>query len=738
MSTTTDTSTSVSVHACSCCRICSLEEASSHGHGDDSMAGHDGHAMANSATATMTDHDMADEHAEHKGHGAGDKHADHGPDHNGHETMFRKRFFIATALSVPVLFWSQTIQGWFNYSAPEFPGSELIVPVIATFVFIYGGFPFLSMATFELRKRQPAMMTLISLAITVAYGFSMLTVFLPSIGEDFFWELVTLIDIMLFGHWMEMKSVRQASGALGALAKLMPDTADVEAPDGTVTTIPASELDQGQTILIRPGASVPADGIIIDGESDFDEALITGESRPVKKGVDATVIAGTVNSGAGAVRAKVTATGDDTALSGIMKLVAAAEASKSPTQLLADRAATFLFYAAVIAAALTALVWTLIYGGFDERTIARVVTVLVIACPHALGLAIPLVVSNTTAVAAENGILISKRAAIDTARNLNVVVFDKTGTLTTGQMGVAEMATVEGVTPERALALAAAVEGDSEHPMARAIRTSADERGIDVPAPESFEALKGRGVRATIDGSDVFVGGPRLIESLKLELPQILAEFSNVAGSRGESVVYVIDGTTPIGAIAISDIIRPESYTALNALEERGIKVGMITGDSDDVARAVAEDLGIDIVFSQVLPADKDAYVSQLQEKGDNVGMVGDGVNDAPALTRADIGIAIGSGTDVAVQAADLVLVKSDPRDVVKIVRLSAASMRKQLQNIWWGAGYNIVMVPLAMGIAVPLGFDMPPALGAVFMSLSTIIVAINAQTLRRVNIEVD
>lgn len=738
MSTTTDASMDVNVHACSCCRLCSLEEASSHSHGDDSKAehgggDHTGHAMAGSTTATMTD-----EHADHKGHGAGDEHAGHGPDHSGHEDMFRKRFFISTALSVPVLFWSETIQGWFNYTAPAFPGSGLIVPVIATFIFVYGGFPFLSMATFELKKRQPAMMTLISLAITVAYGFSMLTLFLPSIGEDFFWELVTLIDIMLFGHWMEMKSVRQASGALGALAKLMPDTADVEAPDGTVTTVPASELTPGQTILIRPGASVPADGVIIDGESDFDEALITGESRPVKKGVDAAVIAGTINSGSGAVRARITATGDDTALSGIMKLVAAAEASKSPTQLLADRAATFLFYAAVIAAALTALVWTIIYGGFDERTIARVVTVLVIACPHALGLAIPLVVSNTTAIAAENGILISKREAIDTARNLNVVVFDKTGTLTTGQMGVAEMATVDGVTSDRALALAAAVEGDSEHPMARAIRSSAEEQGIDVPTPDSFEALKGRGVRATIDGSDVFVGGPRLLESLELQLPDTLTEFSNLAGSRGESVVFVIDGDTPIAAIAISDIVRPESFTALKALKERGVEVGMITGDSDDVAQAVAETLGIDIVFSQVLPADKDAYVSQLQEKGDKVGMVGDGVNDAPALTRADIGIAIGSGTDVAVQAADLVLVKSDPRDVVKIIRLSAASMAKQLQNIWWGAGYNIVMVPLAAGILVPWGFDMPPALGAVFMSLSTIIVAINAQTLRKVNLSVD
>ena len=720
--------------ACSCCRVCLLSD------GGDVTNGHDAHGDGVTTVAPDHVHDdlgadtVGDTHASH----GGDAHAEHGADHTGHEDMFQKRFWISSALSIPVLFWSTTIQGWFNYTAPEFVGSFLIVPVLATFIFVYGGFPFLSMATFELRKRQPAMMTLISLAISVAYGFSMLTLALPSIGEDFFWELVTLIDIMLFGHWMEMKSVRQASGALGALAKLMPDTADVEGPDGTITVVAADELSEGQIILIRPGASVPADGTITDGESDFDEALITGESRPVKKGVDATVIAGTVNSGSGAVRARVTATGDDTALSGIMKLVAAAEASKSPTQLLADRAAGFLFYAAVIAAALTAVIWTLVYGGFDERTIARVVTVLVIACPHALGLAIPLVVSNTTAIAAENGILIAKREAIDTARNLDVIVFDKTGTLTTGQMGVAAMATVEGVTPDRALALAAAVEGDSEHPMARAILSSADKGELDVPTPESFEALKGRGVRATINGSDVFVGGPRLLESLELQLPQVLADFSGAAGSRGESVVIVIDGDVPIAAIAISDIVRPESHTALRALKERNVRVGMITGDSDDVAQAVASELDLDIVFSQVLPADKDAYVSQLQDDGESVGMVGDGVNDAPALVRADIGIAIGSGTDVAVQAADLVLVKSDPRDVVKIIRLSAASMRKQLQNIWWGAGYNIVMVPLAAGILVPWGFDMPPALGAVFMSMSTIIVAINAQMLRRLKLDSD
>jgi Cu2+-exporting ATPase len=667
-----------------------------------------------------------------------DDHAAHGADHTGHEEMFRKRFWISLALSIPVLVWSGTIQGWFGYTAPEFSGSFLIVPLIATFIFVYGGFPFLSMAVVELRNRQPGMMTLISLAISVAYGFSMVTIVVPRIGDDFFWELVTLIDIMLLGHWMEMRSVRQASGALGALARLMPDTAEVEATDGSVQVVSVADLVQGQTMLIRPGAAVPADGMVTDGESDFDEALITGESRPVKKSLEATVIAGTTNSGSGAVRARISATGNDTTLSGIMKLVADAEASKSPTQLLADRAASFLFYAAVAAAGLTAVVWTVIYGGFDERTVARVVTVLVIACPHALGLAVPLVVSNTTGIAAENGILIRKREAIDTARNLDVIVFDKTGTLTTGQMGVADITVIDGLSKDRVLALAAAAESDSEHPMARAINESAIARGIVVPVPSSFEALKGRGVRATVDGTDVFVGGPRLLESLEVELPDTLSALANAAGARGESVVYVIDARSAIAAIAISDLVRPESDEAIRALRQRGVSVGMMTGDSDDVAQAVAGELGLDIVLSQVLPADKDAHVSELQENGDHVGMVGDGVNDAPALVRADIGIAIGSGTDVAVQSADLVLGSDDPRGVVKILRLSAASYRKQLENIWWGAGYNIVMIPLAAGILVPVGFDMPPALGAAFMSLSTIIVAVNAQLLRRLDLEKD
>ena len=714
--------------SCACCRLCQLS--------DTDEATHAGHAGGEDPTNGVDDH--AGHHGDRQVEDGHDDHAGHGPDHTGHEEMFRKRFWVSTALSVPVLFWSETVQGWFGYTAPEFSGSFLIVPVLATFIFIYGGFPFLSMAVFELKKRSPGMMTLISLAITVAYGFSMLTLIVPTIGDDFFWELVTLIDIMLLGHWMEMRSVRQASGSLGALAKLMPDTADVEGEDGVITTIPVGDLMMEQIMLIRPGASVPADGVVTDGASDFDEALITGESRPVKKGVGETVIGGTINSGSGAVRARVTATGDDTALSGIMLLVAEAEASKSPTQLLADRAASLLFYMAVGAAVLTAVIWTVIYGGFDERTIARVVTVLVIACPHALGLAIPLVVSNTTGIAAENGILIRKREAIDTARNLDVIVFDKTGTLTTGQMGVADIATVDGVSKEGALALAAAVEGDSEHPMARAIRDSAVAREVSVPVPEAFEALKGRGVRATVDGSAISVGGPRLVESMDVVLPGTLTAFADAAGARGESVVYVIESDSPVAAIAISDLVRTESDEAIKALKERGVSVGMMTGDSADVAQAVADELDLDIVLSQVLPADKDAHVSQLQEGGNNVGMVGDGVNDAPALVRADIGIAIGSGTDVAVQSADLVLVSDDPRGVVKILRLSAASYRKQLENIWWGAGYNIVMIPLAAGILVPWGFDMPPAVGALFMSLSTIIVAVNAQMLRRLNLNVD
>ncbi len=666
----------------------------------------------------------------------GREHGGHA-DHSGHEQMFRQRFWVSLALSVPVLFWSELIQRGLGYAAPVFPGSGLIVPVLSTMVFVYGGLPFLSMARWELAARAPAMMTLISLAITVAYGFSLATL-VWDLGEGFFWELVTLTDIMLLGHWLEMRSVRQASGALDALAQLMPDTAEVVLADGRVDERPATELRVGDTFLVRPGSAVPADGVVVEGSSEINEAMITGESRPLDKGPGTRLIAGTVNEGNGSLRAEVVATGDDTALAGIMRLVAEAQASRSPTQLLADRAAALLFWAALASAAVTLLVWSIIEGGVDQPTIARVVTVLVIACPHALGLAIPLVVANTTQLAAANGVLIRDREAIDTARLLDTIAVDKTGTLTEGSIGVAEIATVDGVSEDDALAAAAAVEGDSEHLMARAIRKAAERRELQLPGVDSFEILKGRGVAAVVDGHRVHIGGPRMLEHLQATPTEALSAFATDAGRQGSSVVYLVRDGKPVAAFALADVIRPESYTAVRALHERGVDVAMLTGDSEDVAKAVADELGIDTYRAQVLPADKDDYIAELQQGGRMVAMVGDGVNDAPALTRADIGIAIGGGTDVAVESAGLILVKSNPLDIVRILKLSAASYRKQLQNIWWGAGYNIVAIPLAAGVLAPVGFIMPPAVGALLMSVSTIVVAINAQLLRRVDLSVE
>ena len=650
--------------------------------------------------------------------------------------MFRQRFWVCLVLSVPVLVYSSTIQNWLGYTAPPFPGSQWTVPLISSFLFFYGGFPFLRMGTWELRDRKPGMMTLISLAISVAYFYSMATL-VQEIGEDFFWELVTLIDVMLLGHWLEMRSIRQASGALDALAQLMPDTAEVVMPDGQVMEHAVGDLKKGDRVLVRPGASVPADGIVKEGESEVNEAMITGESRPVKKTAGAKVIAGTVNSGDGSLRVTVAAVGEETALSGIMRLVKEAQQSKSPTQLLADRAAAWLFYLAVVAASVAAVIWTLIEGQFDATVIARVVTVLVIACPHALGLAVPLVVANTTSLAARNGILVRDRQALETSRNLNVVTFDKTGTLTLGKMGVVAMQSAEGVDPDTALATAAAIEGDSEHPIARSIRARASEKGLQPPPVTAFRILKGRGVQALENGQPVFIGGPRLLESLDLTIPPSLEAFVESASAKGESVIYLVRDKAPIAAFAIADVIRPESYRAVAALHGMDVEVAMLTGDSRDVAGAVAAELGIDRYFAEVLPEDKDKKVIELQGQGKTVAMVGDGVNDAPALIRADVGIAIGSGTDVAVESAGLILVKSNPLDVVKIIRLSHASYRKQVQNIWWGAGYNIVMIPLAAGILAPWSLVPSPAIGAFLMSISTIIVAINAQTLRKLDLTV-
>ncbi len=672
---------------------------------------------------------VADHQAEHKEHTA---HVDH----RGHEVMFRQRFWVCLVLSIPVLLYSPMIQEWLGFNMPTFPGSQWITPAFSVIIFLYGGVPFLDMARPEIRNRRPGMMTLISLAISVAFVYSLAALFLPT-ESSFFWELVTLIDIMLLGHWLEMRSVRQASGALNELAKLMPDTAERILEDGSITEVPVSHLHNGDLMLVRPGASVPADGQIEEGESDLNEAMITGESVPVKKDSGDQVIAGTIN-GDGSLRVRVTATGDQTALAGIMRLVEQAQQSKSDTQILADKAAGWLFYIALGTAAVTAIAW-IIAVGLNVDVIARVATVLVIACPHALGLAVPLVVAITTALGAQNGILVRDRLALEQAREINTVIFDKTGTLTRGEFGVVRIKTSDGWEEDQALALAAAVEGDSEHTIARGIRKSAEERGVTLPEVTDFEAIKGRGVRAENDGHQVYIGGPRLLEMLNLDPPDDLTDFDHEASRKGQSVVNLVQESSNrrqvVAVFALADVVRPESKQAIDQLHNLGIEVAMLTGDSQAVAKAVAEELGIDTYFAEVLPEDKDQKVAELQKQGKRVAMVGDGVNDAPALSRADVGIAIGGGTDVAIESAGIILVKNNPLDVVKIFDLSRASYRKMIQNLIWATGYNVIALPLAAGILAPIGILLSPAVGALFMSLSTVIVAINAQTLRRITL---
>ncbi|WP_394352742.1 heavy metal translocating P-type ATPase [Halorubellus sp. JP-L1] len=672
--------------------------------------------------------------------------------HEGHEQMFRRRFFVSTLLSIPVLLYSEALQGWLGFSVPTFPGSEWINPVFAIIVFAYGGVPFLQMAVPELKDRAPGMMTLISMAIVVAFVYSLASVIFPT-ESAFFWELVTLIDIMLLGHWIEMRSVRRASSAVDELAKLMPDTAERITDDGETEEVPVSDLTEDDLVLVRPGASVPADGVVDEGDSDVNESMITGESKPVSKEPGDEVIGGTIN-GDGSLRVRVGATGEETTLAGIMRLVEDAQQSKSQTQVLADRAAGWLFYVALGAAVVTAIAWTVAVS-FDATVIERVVTVLVIACPHALGLAIPLVVAINTSLAARNGMLVRDRIAMEDARNLDAIIFDKTGTLTEGEHGVVDMATVDGVDEDDALALAAAVESDSEHMIARAIREAADDRDLTPPDATDFEAIKGRGVRANVEGSEVYVGGPNLLTQLESEVPDHLQRFADEAGQNAQTVVYLVRegersepserasgeaesrGSELVAAFAMADVIREESYRVVDALHGLGVEVAMLTGDSQDVADAVASELGIDTVFAEVLPEDKDEKVQELQDQGKLVGMVGDGVNDAPALTRADVGIAIGSGTDVAVQSADVILVQNNPLDVVRLVKLSKASYRKMQENIVWAAGYNVFAIPLAAGVLAPIGVLLSPAVGALLMSLSTVIVAINAQLLRRTDLTV-
>jgi Cu2+-exporting ATPase len=539
---------------------------------------------------------------------------------------------------------------------------------------------------------------------------------------------------MLLGHWIEMRSVRQASGALDELAKLLPDEAERITDDGETETVRLDQLQSGDRLLVRPGASIPADGEVTEGHSDVNEAMITGESKPVDKQPGDEVIAGTLN-GEGSLRVKVSAVGDETALAGIMRMVEEAQESKSNAQMLADRAAGWLFYIAVAVAFITAVAW-IVAEGFDVDVVARVATVLVIACPHALGLAVPLVVAITTAIGAQNGILVRDRLALEAAREIDILVFDKTGTLTKGEFGVVDQKTSDDWEPDRALALAAAVEADSEHTIARGIRQSAEEKELDLPQVTGFEAIKGRGVRAQRDEHTLFVGGPRLLEMLDLELNAPFASFAGEVSAQGQSVVHLVRQAAEgqpqiIASFALADVIRPESKPAVKHLQERGLRVAMLTGDSQAVAASVAQTLGIDDYFAEVLPEHKHQKIIALQEDGQQVAMVGDGVNDAPALTRADVGIAIGSGTDVALESAGIILVKNNPLDVVKIFSLSRASRRKMVQNLFWAAGYNVVALPLAAGVLAPWGILLSPAAGALLMSISTVIVAVNAQLLR-------
>jgi len=643
--------------------------------------------------------------------------------------MFRDKFWISLLLTLPTLVWGHMLQNALGYSAPNFPGSHWIPPLFGTAVFVYGGWVFIQGALRELKDRLPGMMTLISLAITVAFVFSA-AVTLGFPGMPLWEELATLVTIMLLGHWIEMRSISQAQGALKELVKLLPSTATRLVGEQS-EEVPIDQLRDGDLVLVRPGGSIPADGLVRQGKSAVNESMITGESTPVEKSEGAKVIAGTVN-GSGSLRVEVTGTGERTALAGIMRLVEQAQSSRSRAQALADRAAFFLTIAALVASVLTLVAWLILRRDDVSFAVERVVTVLVIACPHALGLAIPLVIAISTTLGARGGLLVRDRRGLEEARNITSVVFDKTGTLTKGEFGVVEVVTGGALTEDEALRLAAAIEADSEHTIAQGIVRSAKERGIAVRGASAFQALPGKGVQARVDGRELYIGGPALLKSLSLEIPRGLREATERAAGRGQASIYLADNRQVLAVFALADVIRPESKEAIAALHARGIEVVMMTGDARAVADAVASDLGIDTVFAEVLPEQKASKIEELKRAGKRVAMVGDGVNDAPALVTADVGIAIGAGTDVAVEAGDIVLVRSDPRDVPRIIALSRASYRKMVQNLWWAAGYNIVAIPLAAGVLAKYGILLSPAVGAVLMSASTVIVAINAQLLRR------
>jgi Cu2+-exporting ATPase len=714
------------------------------------------HQGAEAVTAAQREHsdqsghEAHDDHVDHNGHPGHDdhlRHADHS-EHSGHEghsghaghsghgghahhvAQFRRLFWIMLIIAVPVVAFSPMFGHLLGYEVPDtgvLGVLRWLSPILGTVMYFWGGKPFLTGGLDEIKGRSPGMMLLIALAITVAFlssWGSSLGLLDPQL--DFWWELALLVVIMLAGHWMEMRSLAQTTSALDSLAALLPDEAE-KVVDGETVSVPPDDLEVDDIVLVRPGSAVPADGRVIEGSASMDESMVTGESTTVRRSEGDAVVAGTIATDSG-LRLQITATGDDTALAGIQKLVCDAQNSSSRAQRIADRASAWLFWFALGAAVITAIVWSLL--GMPDSAVARTITVLVIACPHALGLAIPLVVSIATERAARAGVLVKDRLALETMRTVDSVLFDKTGTLTMGEPTVTGVEALERSEGE-VLALAAAAEADSEHPLARAIVRAAEERGLGVPSAADFSSSPAVGVRAEINGSTVEVGGPKLLE--KHSASEVAA--ADRWRSEGAIILHVIEAGAVIGALRLADEIRPESRDAVDALHALGAQVVMITGDAEAVARSVAAELGIDRVFAGVHPADKSAKVSELQNEGSRVAMVGDGVNDAPALAQADVGIAIGAGTDVAIGSAGVILASDDPRSVLSIVELSRATYRKMKQNLWWAAGYNLLSVPLAAGVLAPIGFVLPMSVGAILMSLSTIVVALNAQLLRRLDL---
>ncbi|CAN5608667.1 heavy metal translocating P-type ATPase [soil metagenome] len=702
--------------------------AKKHADTTDPHAGHDAAGNVEGRLRDRVEHarplETSPAHDAHAGHADHDKHAGHSPE------MFRNRFWLSFVLTIPILYFDAHFQEWFGYQAVQFPGVAWLQPVLSIILYFYGGWPFVEGAWRELRARQPGMMTLIALAISVAFIYSLTVTFGLIEGMPLYWELATLILIMLLGHWIEMASVQGASRALEQLASLVPATAH-RLVGNRSEDVAVEELEEGDRILIRPGEQIPVDGVVMDGASSVNEAFLTGESRPIPKGEGDEVIAGAVN-GEGALTAEVRRTGDQTTLSQIQRLVEEAQKSRSRFQNLADRAAAWLTYIALGAGSLTLIAWLLL-GFAPDFAITRMVTVMVIACPHALGLAIPLVTVNATSMAARNGILVRNREAFERARDLKIVAFDKTGTLTEGKFGVRAVY-VADLPEDEALRLAAALEARSEHPLAQAVVEEAEGRGLESPSVSDFKVVAGKGVEGVVEGASYRIGRPEWVSEQGLELPGELEKGLNEAEARGESVIAMMDERRVLALFALADRVRESARETVRALKALGVQPVMITGDAEAVARTVAKDIGIERYHARVLPQDKAKIVSELKRDGQTA-FVGDGINDAPALLEADLGIAIGAGTNVAIESADLVLTHDDPLDVTRVVKLSKASYGKMIQNLFWATGYNVVALPLAAGVAYGWGLLLSPAVGAVLMSVSTVVVAINAVLLRRVKL---